>query len=205
MPHILRNQLLEVQVDLPGEAYRGSRFDWTGTISAVRFQGRSVTGAELASPGENPTAGKGFYNEFGIDTALGFDDTELGDWFHKIGIGLLKKDGEAYQFHHPYDIRAAAFEFFPASDQIRLICRAPIHNGYAYQLEKVIEIQEHGFALHYLLKNLGEKAIVTTEYCHNFLCLDEAAPGPGYELSFPFLLKPERSILKVWSTWLRKR
>jgi hypothetical protein len=35
--------------------------------------------------------GKGFYNEFGMDTALGFEEAAIGGWFHKIGVGLLKK------------------------------------------------------------------------------------------------------------------
>ena len=34
---------------------------------------------------------KDFINEFGIDTALGFDETDIGGWFHKIGIGFIKK------------------------------------------------------------------------------------------------------------------
>ena len=35
--------------------------------------------------------GKGFTTEFGIDNALGFYEAKKGEWFHKIGVGVLKK------------------------------------------------------------------------------------------------------------------
>lgn len=47
---------------------------------------------------------KGLYNEFGIENALGFEETEIGDWFHKIGVGLLKKDSNTYSLNNEYEI-----------------------------------------------------------------------------------------------------
>lgn len=41
---------------------------------------------------------KGFYNEFGIDTPIAYEETKEGGYFHKIGIGLLKKEEEQYWF-----------------------------------------------------------------------------------------------------------
>ena len=37
MTHIIKNNTLEVAVDLPLENYRGSRFDWSGKISVIKF------------------------------------------------------------------------------------------------------------------------------------------------------------------------
>ena len=34
---------------------------------------------------------KGFNNKFGVDSALGLVEAKIGEWFHKIGVGLLKK------------------------------------------------------------------------------------------------------------------
>lgn len=192
MPHFLRNQHIELLVDLPDEGYRRPRFDWTGKIVAASYRGQSIAGQELLHADDDPFCGKGFYNEFGIDAALGFEETKAGDWFHKIGVGLLRKEGETYQFHHPYEIRPARFEVFPADDHIRMVCRSVLHNGYAYLLEKIIRIEENGFSIHYHLENLGDNPIHTTEYCHNFLCVDGAAIGPAYRLTFPFRIQPER-------------
>ncbi|MEO0473062.1 MAG: hypothetical protein AAF206_25835, partial [Bacteroidota bacterium] len=87
MPHILKNKQLEIHIDLPSEHYRGARFDWSGKIRAVFFQGTSFAGAEQTEGDLDAHFGRGFYNEFGIDTALGFNETSLGQWFHKIGVG----------------------------------------------------------------------------------------------------------------------
>ena len=86
MPHILRNEDLEVHVDLPLENYNFSRFDWTGKIVRVKFQGIEITGVERMDPGSQNQVGKGFYNEFGIGHPPGFKEATTGGWFHKIGI-----------------------------------------------------------------------------------------------------------------------
>ncbi|MDE5422702.1 hypothetical protein L3073_10835 [Ancylomarina sp. DW003] len=93
MVHILKNKNLEVHIDLPLENYQLSRFDWTGKIVSVKFKGVDVVGTERLNSDDDNRFGKGFYNEFGIETPVGFDDCEEGDWFPKIGVGLLKKRG----------------------------------------------------------------------------------------------------------------
>ena len=98
MPHILKNRNVEIFIDLPKENYSFSRFDWTGKIVKVSFQDIPVSTVERTNDENEHIFGKGFYNEFGIDSALGFDDVEIGDWFHKIGVGLLKKNTDQYSF-----------------------------------------------------------------------------------------------------------
>ncbi len=71
MAHILKNEKLTMFIDWPQEHYQGSRFDWTGKIRMVEFKGKLVSGTELMEAEKSPSGGKGFYNEFGIDTALG--------------------------------------------------------------------------------------------------------------------------------------
>ena len=43
MTHIIKNNTLEIAVDLPLENYEGSRFDWSGKISSVRFENLPLT------------------------------------------------------------------------------------------------------------------------------------------------------------------
>ena len=192
MPHILSNKDIEVHIHLPSENYKLSRFDWTGKIVAVKFKGKQISGVELANAPEEAFCGKGFYNEFGIDSPLGFDETEIGGLFHKIGIGLLKKDSDHYNFHHKFAIQPAEFQFNIEANALRIKCHSQAINGYAYSLEKEIRLTDHGFTLNYHLENLGEKPIVTNEYNHNFLCIDHHLMDKDYRLEFSFELNPAK-------------
>lgn len=192
MPHVLKNKNLEIHFDLPNENYNFSRFDWTGKIVEVKFQGLSLSSLECTD-GENENHfGKGFYNEFGIDAALGFDEAEIGGWFHKIGVGLLKKDSPKYLFSKPYEIQAAQFKSIVEFDRISITCKSDTVNGYSYILEKTIELQESSFTIKYQLQNTGKKDITTTEYVHNFTAINKALISKDYLLKFPFRIKPER-------------
>lgn len=191
MAHLLTHKDLELSVDFPLENYNFSRFDWTGKITDVKFKGIPLTSVEDSNRGNQNHLGKGFYNEFGIETALGFEDTKIGDWFHKIGVGLLKKEDSEYAFHKPYVIKPAKFFTKTTTNSFRIDCIAEKANGYSYELRKEIELHGQGFHIKYLLKNTGEKAINTTEYCHNFIAINNDFIGANYELHFHFSLKPK--------------
>ncbi len=191
MPQILKNENLEVHVDLPNENYNFSRFDWTGKITVVKFENVYLSSAERTGFKNENSFGKGFYNEFGIDTALGFNEADIGGWFHKIGVGLLKKDDNHYLFSKNYDIKPAKFEISTESNKIVIICKSKSVNGYSYVLKKEIEIYKNSFIIKYHLHNNGEKDIITDEYIHNFTAINEDLIGPNYLLKFPFQLKPE--------------
>lgn len=194
MPHILKNEQLEIHIDLPHENYQTSRFDWTGKIQTVKFRGIPVSITEKNNGSEENSFGKGFYNEFGIDTALGFDCAKVGEWFHKIGIGLLKKNDSEYFFHKEHEIQPAEFEVKTTSKCIELKCRSELLHGYGYILTKKMEVQDDGFIISYHLKNTGEKEIITDEYVHNFVAINNEKVSPEYLLKFPFQLKPEKFL-----------
>lgn len=192
MSHVLRNKQLEIQIDLPMENYNYSRFDWTGKIVSVKYKNICVTGFEIQNNEDHTKSGKGFYSEFGIDAALGFAETKAGDWFHKIGIGLLKKDSEDYLQSRKYEIQPAAFTVSARSDEMIITCISPSFNGCSYVLKKEIRLIESGFIIKYLLKNTGKKTIRTDEYNHNFMAFNKELIGSDYLLKFPFYIKPER-------------
>ncbi len=192
MPHTLKNNNLELRLDLPHDNYNASRFDWTGKITEVRFRDIPVTGRERDEAGNEHHFGQGLYNEFGIEAALGFDKARVGGWFHKIGVGLLKKTGDAYSFHENYEVRPAEFATEMEAVRIIISCRSEAVNGYAYFLKKTIALQESGFTIRYHLENTGEKAITSSEYVHNFLAVGSDPIGKDYLLRFPFRLRPER-------------
>ena len=191
MAHILKNDTLELHIDEPLENYNFSRFDWTGKIVEVKFQGMPVSIAEQPDGENEHEFGKGFYNEFGMATALGFKEAEVGGWFHKIGVGLLKKDEAPYLFTKPYEIHPAAFEVGAEANKVVITCTSQKVNGYSYRLRKEIELHNSGFSIAYHLENTGEKDIVTDEYAHNFMALNHQLIGTHYVLRFPFKLQPE--------------
>ena len=190
MTHVLKNNNLEVQIDLPLTNYNFSRFDWTGKIVSVMYKGISVSGVEKLNNEDENKSGKGFYNEFGINAAIGYDEIKEGDWFHKIGVGLLKKDGSEYLFSKKYEIKPAKFTVAAKPDKISINCKSQIANGYAYEYMKEIKMLESVFIVTYHLKNTGSKTIITNEYDHNFIAINNNFIGSDYILKFPFEINP---------------
>jgi hypothetical protein len=191
MPYILQNEHLEVHIDHPLENYQESRFDWTGKIRTVKFRGLLVSGLEKPAGAEDPRDGRGFYNEFGIDQAVGFEETEIGGWFHKIGVGLLKKEDHEYHFHKSYETRPADFQVLEKPGSLLINCKSASVNGFAYRLEKEISLLEDGFGVQYALHNSGSQALQTNEYNHNFIAINQEPIGRHYVLKFPFAIKPD--------------
>ncbi len=192
MPHILKNKNFEILIDLPNENYNFSRFDWTGKIVKVKFKNILISGNERTDVIKENNFGKGFYNEFGIDNALGFDEAKSGEWFHKIGIGLLKKEGDEYLFHKKYEMRPAKFNSILESNRVLITCRSEHINGYSYVLKKEVILFKNKFKVKYNIENTGQKVIITNEYNHNFISVNKDVIGGDYKLKFPFQLKPER-------------
>ena len=190
MPYLLKNKNLEIHIDAPEENYQNTRFDWTGKIVEVKFQNISFASREQKNHQNEHTFGKGFYNEFGIDTPLGFEEAAIGGWFHKIGVGALKKTNKKYRFDENYETQPATFKIKEASNKLMLTCQSTIINGYGYCLEKTIEVTDNGFTIHYNLENTGEKTIITDEYVHNFTAIKKELIGRNYLLKFPFQLQP---------------
>jgi len=186
MAHILKSNSLKVGIDLPLENYKGSRFDWSGKISSIRFKDLPLTTIEDAGSKDVNFLGKGLYNEFGITNPVGYNETPKGGWFHKIGVGLLKKEHKQYLFHRKHVIRPAHFDITYEDRKIIIICKSELVNGYSYILKKEISISENSFTINYFLHNTGEKKIITDEYVHNFMAINNALIGEDYTLKFPF-------------------
>ena len=58
-------------------------------------------------------------------------------------------------------------------------------------MKKKIELQESSFTIKYELQNTGVKDIITDEYVHNFIAINNDLIGRNYILKFPFQLKPK--------------
>ena len=194
MSILLGNSILRIEIDKPGQNYRGSRFDWTGKITQITFDNKYTfcTEETLDSNLVN-IRGRGLYNEFGISQALGYNECKPGEKFSKVGVGLIKKDvEEPYDFFKSYKI--TPFKSLYKSDKkyVIFISYPTPCNGYAVELTKNISIKNNILTIYYNLKNTGDKTVKTDEYCHNFLAINRRIINGEYKLRFPFSIEKEK-------------
>ena len=193
-PILLENKDISLTIEKAGERYRGSRFDWNGLVSQIRFRGVALLGQESSLRGP-AIVGRGLHNEFGITKCVGYDDCAVGEWFPKIGTGWLRKDGEPYFFYTEYPLEEVSFDCeISAKGEVRFTCESGERNGYAYRYVKTITLADSSFTIRYVLENLGSKPLDTDEYVHNFLCVGQRRLDTGYSLSFPWKINTSRLV-----------
>lgn len=190
----LKNDNLCLELNKPGKVYQGSRFDWTGQIVQITYLGKhTFCTKELKDEKFYKTQGQGLYNEFGIDMPVGYDACRPCDQFPKIGVGLLtKKYDIPYDFFNPYQIDPFQFTYTKTLSNIIFRCQSNSYGDYAFGLEKVIKLDKSSFSISYTLKNTGKKVILTNEYVHNFLSINNRPIDGKYKLFFSFQLYPNR-------------
>ncbi len=183
----LGNSILQVEVALPGTFYKGSRFDWNGFVTQVTLDGKhSFCVPESLIPGEG-SGGYGLCGEFGIHEPIGYCETETGGYFPKLGVGnVLKSDDSKYDFFRRYNFTPYGTMVKIKDNFIEFSQKAANDNGYTLKYYKKITLEGTSLKMEYFLKNTGRKAIHTTEYCHNFIGIDNEKVGKGYVLKFPY-------------------
>jgi hypothetical protein len=188
----LKNKYLKLDIFEAGEVYKRARFDWTGQIAQVTFQDRhTFCTSESLKFWQIKKLGQGLVAEFGLALPVGYDDCEVGQWFPKIGVGLLlKKTKKNYNFFKNYKIRPFSFSMEQSNNAAVFNCHAQEVRGYACKLIKTIRLKDKGFMIDYELSNVGSKRIITNEYNHNFLAIDRKNIDHNYVLKFPFTINP---------------
>ena len=181
--HILKSECLEVDLFVPHSTYTGVRFDWTGLITQVTFEGKHTYCTSETMKDEMGTGGIGLSNEFGIYTPVGYYEIQPGQKFMKIGVGLLTRpDGGPYDFFRKYELNPFMKELKLEKDSIEFYMDAIPCNGYAVDLKKVISVSGNRLKIEYSLINKGEKPIFTEEYTHNFLSINRNDIDSKYHL-----------------------
>ena len=186
-PIILQSDRLTVEISRPGVAYHGTRFDWNGFITQVTLDGQhTFCVPEDYTPGKG-TGGIGICNEFGIDQPVGYDEAKPGDCFPKLGIGLLTRlDSSTYSFWDPHQIaQRFPIEMAVSKQQVTFTVQPIECRGYAARLTKQISVENNRMTIQYELENTGEKPILTNEYTHNFIGINQQPLGSAYTLRFP--------------------
>jgi hypothetical protein len=179
--------------DAENGSYRGTRFDWAGIISDLRFAGHEYVGEwhDVRDPLVHDAV-TGPAEEFITnDSALGYNDTPPGGDFPRIGIGAVRKPlGETkYQRFATYEIvNHGVWTIKQAENSITFRQVLDMRDGYAYDYTKTLLLVRGKPELQvvHILRNIGTKSIETSQYSHNFFVLDHQRTGPEVALSFGF-------------------
>jgi hypothetical protein len=191
----ISNGIVHATLMLPGAqngSYRGTRFDWSGVISSLRFNGHEYFGRwyEHHDPKVHDAI-TGPVEEFRTnDKGLGYDEAKVGGTFVRIGIGTVRKPQE--RDYRPYDtyeiVDPGKWSIHRHKDRIEFTHRLTSDLGYAYVYRKAVQLMKGKpeLLLEHSLKNTGKKAIDTKQYNHNFFVIDHKAIGPEVIVKFAF-------------------
>jgi hypothetical protein len=196
----LSNGLVEATVALPDPVtgfYRGVRFEHSGMITELNYNGHSFFGInapEVRNPVGNDHCA-GISEEF--FEPLGFDEAEPGQPFLKLGVGLLEKPfAKTYFFGTSYwPVKRFDWQWEVGKDRIDLVQQGALHD-WAYEYRKRIVLPEGKAALevHYTLTNTGKRQLTTTQYAHNFIRIDDQPIGKDYTVTFAGKVRHERPL-----------
>lgn len=192
---------LQASVYLPDARagyYRGTRFDWSGVIHSLRWQGHEYFGPwfERHDPlGHDGITGP--VEEFQAgDSSVGYADAPIGGTFVRIGVGHVRKPDEpAYRRFATYDIvDGGTWTVEQGPGRIAFVHTLGEANGYAYVYRKTLRLDGDRLILEHTLRNTGRKRIETAVYNHNFFTLDRKPTDASISVSFPFDVRATRAI-----------
>ncbi|MCU0377773.1 MAG: hypothetical protein MUC78_05880 [Bacteroidales bacterium] len=189
----ISNKIIRATIYLPDEQsgyYRGTRFDWSGVMPELEYNGHSYFGQwfEKYDPVLHDAI-MGPVEEFG---PLGYDEADTGAVFVKIGVGaLLKPKEERYNRFNYYRIQdPGTWKISKKSGQVTFM-QVLEHKNYGYKYKKTVKLVKGKpvMEITHSLENTGQKTIQTNAYNHNFFVIDGRYTGPGLKVTFPFALK----------------
>jgi hypothetical protein len=174
--------------------YRGTRFDWSGSIASLEWNGHDYFGKwfEKYDP-KLHDAITGPVEEF---SSVGYDEVKPGASFVRIGVGAVRKPAEpSYRQFGTYDITdPGRWTINRSPSVIEFVHELRDTAGYAYVYRKSVRLAGNTLILEHHLKNTGSKPIATSVYEHNFYMLDKQPTGPDFVVRFPFQAKAARPL-----------
>ena len=220
----ISNGQIRAKVYLPDARngyYRGTRFDWSGVIGSLKYKDHEYYGPwfdkvdptvhDYRYDGSQIIASTcsgvtGPVEEFQTrGTALGWDEAKPGETFIKIGVGVLRKDEDKYDFVKQYpmvDPGKWTVAHHPDSVEFSQELADP-SSGYGYIYHKIVRLAPDApeMVIEHRLQNTGRRPIQSAVYNHNFLVLDRQPIGPDFVITFPFPLQspapPDRVLAEI--------
>ena len=191
-PHTeISNGLITAKLYLPDAAqgyYRGSRFDWSGVVYELKYQGHDYFGQWFAN--YDPKIHDAICGPAEEFSEIGYDQAPVGGEFIRIGIGGLRKPEERrFERFGYYELaNAGKRSVRKGKDGVTFTHQLKDVAGYSYVYEKKVRLVKGKpqMVLEHHLKNTGKKAIQTDVYCHNFFTIDHQPTGTNSVVKFVF-------------------
>lgn len=187
----LASDRLRVEIAEPGEyPNNGFRFDRAGFLTEIILDGaHHFCASEPQNLAHPSSGGRGLCCEYKADYSQFVED---GEFYPKLGIGLIRKEGP-YIFYRKYkELKEYPIDIISGKNYVKFVTQPVECLGYAARMEKIITVEDNLVVMDVVIDNVGEKEIISEEYCHNFLSIDGMAISPDYRLDFLSLkgLKP---------------
>ena len=172
--------------------YRGARFDWSGVIADLQFNGHTYFGKwfDRYDPHLHDAI-MGPVEEFRSDEgAAGYAAAKPGGTFLKIGVGVLKKiDDQPYAFVKPYEIvDGGKWKTKTGKASVVFTQTIATSDGYAYEYRKTVRLAKAKplLILEHSLRNKGKLPLDTFVYNHDFFMRDQQPTGRDFTVQFGF-------------------
>jgi hypothetical protein len=183
--------------------YRGTRFDWSGSIFSLQYKGHEYFGQwfEKYDP-KIHDAITGPVEEYLTNGAgPGYGEAKTGGTFMRIGAGVVRKiEEKAYDRFKTYEIvDPGKWSIKKGGNWIEFTHVLKDAAGFAYVYTKRVRLIKNKpeMVLEHSLKNTGRRAIETEQYNHNFFVIDRQPTGPDSIVKFPFEARAKMDLKGV--------
>ncbi len=203
------NGELSVELYLPDQekgSYRGTRFDRSGIIRSLTYQGHNYFGQWYDK--HDPLVHDAITGPVNIfdnaGPATGYAEAKPGETFVRIGVGrVAKPDDQPYKELNTYKVvDAGTWRVQERKDSIQFTHELPDtagRTGYGYIYSKTVSLApgKPEMILSQELKNTGSKPIDTMVFNHGFFQIDKEPAGPGLVWTFPFKPTTKRDMAGI--------
>lgn len=192
----LRTPVLRADIPLPGEAYTGCRYDWSGIVSQVTLEGKRGKHTFLSYDDPDETAvstrGMGLIGIIETPDNLGYDETPMIGRFPMLGVGLLKRPNMGpFIYTNAHDVLPFEREWTVTEDAAVFTTYPSLCNGYAVKQVKSITLADDTLRITNSFENVGRRDITFTEVNHNFFSFDKRKTDNTYVLTLPYNVSPQ--------------
>ncbi len=212
-PHAeLANGLITAVVMLPDAEkgfYRGTRFDWSGIVAHVAYEGHTFFGGRVDDDGVVQRGySLGTSDEFKVSLPLGAPQTQPADAAGngepaplpprniRIGVGIQEPYWEQRGRGKPR-LRWRLAKAFPweverGKDFVEF--RQSVREGpWGYEYLKRVQLVagKPAFTIARRFRNTGGEPIRCEHYCHNWTRIDGQTIGRQYHMEFSFAPRPQ--------------
>lgn len=204
----ISNGIVSARVYLPGEDgfYRGTRFDRTGIVTHATYKGHDFGEPWFSS--YSPHVRDFMWKDHQVTVSTvsaaagpaedfqpaGFEEAGDKGRFLKIGVGVMQRTNDTYDFVHAYPVvNDGTRGERHTKDSVRLTHRiSDPASGYGYDYVKTVRMVpgKAQMTVEHVLTNTGTKPITTTVYCHNFLTLGTG--NADVTITAPFDIKADK-------------